>query len=115
LTLVTLLLSLVGVHAVFSFITTQRTREVGIRIALGGRPRHVVSALFRRPAIQIGLGVAAGLAIALGLGSGGDVSLKFAGSVAMYGCVLCAMTALVIAAPVRRALRVPPAEALRAE
>jgi ABC-type antimicrobial peptide transport system permease subunit len=112
---VSLLLSLVGVHAVFSFITTRRTREVGIRIALGGRPRHVAAALFRRPAIQIGLGIAIGLWIAVGLGAGDKVPRQFVAFVAVYGCVICAMTALAIAAPVRRALRVAPAEALRSD
>ena len=116
LTFVTLLLSLVGIHAVFSFITTQRTREIGIRVALGGRPRDVAAAVFRRPAMQIGLGMAVGLSIALALvGRAGDAFPTFAAFVAMYGSLISAMAALAIAAPVRRALHVPPAEALRAE
>jgi hypothetical protein len=44
-----LLLSLVGVHAVFAFTVSQRVREIGIRVALGGRARWVVFTVLRRP------------------------------------------------------------------
>ena len=61
---VVVLLSLTGIYAVFSFSASQRTREVGIRVALGGKGRHVIAVLFRRPSMQTGLGIVIGLLIA---------------------------------------------------
>jgi hypothetical protein len=66
-TAVALLLSLAGIYAVMSFTVARRTREIGVRVALGARRRRVLTAIFRRPLTQVGLGVAAGAAlIALG-------------------------------------------------
>ena len=83
---------------------------MGIRVALGGRPRHVVAALFRRPLTQIGLGILIGLVIAVGL-SGRDAL----GIVAPYGCVILAVSSLAVVGPVRRALRIQPIDALRVD
>lgn len=107
---VVVLLSLTGIYAVLSFIASQRTREVGIRVALGGRRRHVVAALFRRPLTQIGLGILIGLIIADRLSEGDMVRV-----IALYGGVVVAVAALATLGPVRRALRVHPIDALRAE
>jgi putative ABC transport system permease protein len=60
LTAVALLLALAGIYAVLSFIVARRTREIGVRVALGASPRRIVVAIFRRPLIQVGVGVAAG-------------------------------------------------------
>jgi putative ABC transport system permease protein len=107
---VVVLLSLTGIHAVLSFTASQRTREVGIRVALGGRRRHVIAALFRRPLMQIGLGILIGLVIANRLSEGDMVRV-----IALYGCVVVAIAALATLGPVRRALRIQPIDALRAE
>jgi len=110
LALVVVLLSLTGIYAVLSFAASQRTREVGIRVALGGRPRHVIAVLFRRPLIQIGLGLLIGLIGAVRLSEGQMVRV-----IALYGCVVIAVSALATLGPVRRALRIQPIDALRAE
>jgi ABC-type antimicrobial peptide transport system permease subunit len=110
LTAVVVLLSLTGVYAVVSFAVSRRTREMGIRVALGGRPGHVAAAMLRRPMTQTGLGMLAGLVLATGL-SGGDGL----GIVALYGAVILVMCSLATLGPVRRALRIQPSEALRAD
>ena len=107
---VVVLLSLTGIYSVLSFTASQRTREVGIRVALGGRPRHVVAVLFRRPMTQIVLGILIGLVIADRLSEGDMVRV-----IAVYGCAVVAISALATLGPVRRALRIQPIDALRAE
>jgi len=107
---VVVLLSLTGIYSVLSFTASQRTREVGIRVALGGRPRHVVAVLFRGPMTQIVLGILIGLVIADRLSKGNMVRV-----IAVYGCVVVAVSALATLGPVRRALRIQPIDALRAE
>ena len=59
-TAVALLLSLAGIYAVLSFTVARRTREIGVRVALGANRRRVLTAIFRRPLTQVGLGIAAG-------------------------------------------------------
>jgi putative ABC transport system permease protein len=107
---VVVLLSLTGIYSVLSFTASQRTREVGIRVALGGRPRHVVAVLFRGPMTQIALGILIGLVIADRLSEGDMVRV-----IAVYGCAVVAISALATLGPVRRALRIQPIDALRAE
>ena len=60
---VALLLSLAGLYAVMAFMVARRTREIGVRVALGGSRRRILMAIFRRPLIQMGLGVLAGISI----------------------------------------------------
>src|SRR4051812_26453893 len=107
---VVVLLSLTGIYAVLSFTASQRTREVGIRVALGGRPRHVIAVLFRRPLIQIALGILIGLVAADRISQGDMVRV-----IALYGCVVVGVSLLATVVPVRRALRIEPLEALRVE
>ena len=68
-TAVALLLSLAGIYAVLSFIVARRTREIGVRVALGASRRRVVGAIFRRPLSQVGLGILAGGALIAAAGS----------------------------------------------
>lgn len=109
---IVLLLSATGIHALTSFTVARRTREIGIRAALGASPRRIVAGIFSRAFLQIGAGVLAGSALAalLGLGSARDVLLLLAadGTMLLAGLVACAV-------PLRRALRIDPTEALRAE
>ncbi|MEO6238401.1 MAG: ABC transporter permease [Vicinamibacterales bacterium] len=107
---VVVLLSLTGIYAVFSFVASQRTREVGIRVALGGRPRHVIAILFRRPLMQVGLGILIGLIVADRVSEGEMVRV-----IALYACGVVAVSAVATMGPVRRALRIQPLDALRAE
>jgi putative ABC transport system permease protein len=118
LTALALLLSLAGIYAVLSFTVARRTREIGVRVALGASSRSVVMAIFRRPLIQVALGVAAG-GLVVGAGafglSGGAPSLENAVLLAAYVALMFGVCMLACAVPTRRALSVEPTVALRSE
>jgi predicted permease len=125
-TAVALLLSLAGIYAVLSFTVARRTREIGVRVALGASRRLVLTAIFRRPLTQVGLGIAGGAILivvgALALArttqfqdwprglSVGQVALIVAYAAFMLG--VCLLACVV---PTRRALRVQPIVAMRVE
>jgi hypothetical protein len=122
-TAVALLLSLSGIYAVLSFIVARRTREIGVRVALGASRGRVIAAIFRRPLIQVGLGVLAGGAlIALAAtvetempGLSGDLSLGGFALVVAYAIFMLGVCLLACVVPTRRALSVEPTVALRIE
>jgi predicted permease len=64
---IALALATIGIYGVMSYLVSQGTRELGIRLALGATPRNVVWLIGRHTALIAGAGVAAGLAIALGV------------------------------------------------
>jgi putative ABC transport system permease protein len=66
--LVGLVLAAVGLYAVTAFSATQRTHEIGVRMALGAQPGSVVWVLVQRASLPVGIGLAVGLVGALGLG-----------------------------------------------
>lgn len=104
--------ALIGIYALMSFTVAQRTREIAIRTALGAHPRKVVTAIFARAAVQIGLGIAIGAAIiTIVLVSVGESPAIVAGVSALMLLVGLAGCAL----PVARALRIQPTHALKAE
>jgi putative ABC transport system permease protein len=109
---VVLLLSATGIHSLMSFTVTRRTREIGIRAALGASQGRIVAGIFSRAFLQISAGVLAGsgLAALMGLGSMRQMLLLLAadGIMLVVGLAACAV-------PLRRALRIDPTEALRAE
>ena len=115
---VALLLSLAGIYAVMSFTVARRTREIGIRVALGAAPWRVILAVLRRPIAQVGVGIAAGgvlVGVLLSTGSGGALSVAQVAVVVGSACVMLLVCLLACVAPARRALRVQPTEALRAD
>jgi hypothetical protein len=126
-TAVTLLLSLSGIYAVLSYIVARRTREVGVRVALGASARRIVTALFRRPMIHVSLGVIAGSVLIAVAAIGVQHTEEFAGIqprgltveeialLVVYAIVMLGVCALACVVPTLRALRVQPMEALRAE
>jgi putative ABC transport system permease protein len=109
---IVLLLSATGIHALMSFIVARRTREIGIRAALGAHPRRIIAGIFGRAFLQISLGLIAGSALVAlaGLGSTREVLTLVAVDAIMLiaGLIACYV-------PLRRALRIDPTEALRAE
>ena len=127
LTAVALLLSLSGIYAVLSYTVARRTREIGVRVALGASARGVITSIFRKPLTQVVLGVVAGTVLialaALGLQRTTEFSAVeprglTAGEIAMlvgYAILMVGVCMLACVVPTIRALRVQPTEALRAE
>ena len=109
---IVLILSCTGIHALMSFIVTRRTREIGVRIALGASARRIVAGIFSRAFLQVSAGVLAGSALSAigGLASRREVLLLLGADAIMLAAGLAAC-----AVPLRRALSVNPTEALRAE
>jgi ABC-type antimicrobial peptide transport system permease subunit len=115
-----LTLAAVGLYGVMAYAVAQRTREVGIRMALGARRLNVVGMIVREALVPVLFGVAIGIAGALaaarviasllfGIAPRDPVSFVFA---------VCGMLAVALAAasiPARRASRVDPSIALRYE
>ena len=117
---VALFLASIGLYAVMSFSVSRRTREVGIRMALGATARDVVRMIMSQGAWQLGIGLVLGLALAAGISgamtmvlydvqpldpavfSGVTLLLAFTGAIA---CLL----------PARRATLVDPSDAIRGD
>jgi ABC-type antimicrobial peptide transport system permease subunit len=107
-------------YAVMSFSVSRRTREVGIRMALGASARNVIRMIFGQGLVQVSVGLVAGLALATGISQLLSVilfdvqprdPLVFGGVAAL----LLATGGLACLLPARRATRVDPLSALRAE
>jgi predicted permease len=115
-----LALAVVGIHGVLAFLVGRRTREIGIRVALGARAGSVRAMIVRESLAVALLGVAAGLAGALAL-SRWLRALVFEVEVTdprVYGAVAAVMLAVALLAswmPARRAAAVDPVRAFRAE
>jgi predicted permease len=118
--LVGLVLAAIGLYGLLALQVARRTRELGIRAALGARPRAIVGLIFAQGARLVGLGLMAGGILALGAlrliqgqlhgVSAGDpsaylVTVLVLGVTALFACWL----------PARRAAKVDPMVALRAE
>ncbi len=113
-----LVLATIGVYGVVSYAAEQRTREMGIRAALGARPRDIFLLVGRDGSFILGAGVALGLLLALGLGTVMKGLLVGVGPTdpLTYVVVSLGLAAVGSAAsylPARRAARVDPMVALR--
>ena len=114
---IALTLSLAGIYAVMSFTVARRTREIGVRVALGADARRVATSIFRRPLAQVALGVVAGTGFVAFLvrAAMGRLTAQEIVVVVGYAALMMAVCMLACIVPTRRALRVQPTEALRAE
>ena len=115
-----LVLAAVGVYGVVAHVVSQRTREIGVRMALGARRGEVVRLMLWQGLRPATAGVAIGLAVALGAGrvmEGLLYEVRPHDPITLVGVtgVLLAIVVLACAIPAGRASRVPPAEALRGE
>ena len=125
-TAVALLLSLAGIYAVLSFTVARRTREIGVRVALGASRKRVMGAIFRRPLSQVGLGILAGSALIAAAAAkapataftfadalAGGLSLRHVAMLLAYATLMLGVCLLACVVPTRRALGVEPTIALR--
>ena len=115
-----LLLAAIGIYGLLAYSVTQRTREIGVRVALGAEPASIIRMVVASGARMVIAGAAAGLAAALAFsgllksllfGIGPRDPLTFIAAPAIF--VAVALVAAYV--PARRAARVSPMEALRAE
>ena len=118
--LLALLLASVGLYGVLNYTVGQRTREIGVRMALGALPGAVVSLVLSQGARLAGLGLALGLVASLGLGRLLQAVLYEVepfdpASFAAVAAILIVVGLLACWLPARRATRINPNEALRAE
>jgi putative ABC transport system permease protein len=109
-----------GVYGLLSYVVNQRTRDIGIRMALGAKPQDVLQAILQEGAHLGFVGVGVGLAASFGLtrllrgflfGVGAADPLTFAGVAALLFLVTLAACLV----PAYRAIRVDPLVALRCD
>ena len=113
-------LASVGLYALIAYSVAQRTREFGIRMALGARRGHILELVLSESTRLVAIGVAAGMAAALGTtqilkGMLYNVSATDPLTFAAVAMLLAAVALLASYAPARRATRVEPMTALRQE
>ena len=115
-----LVLACIGVYGVLAYAVAQRTREIGVRMALGTRPGNVTRMILGRGLKLNGVGLAGGVALAAGL----SLLLRTLlygvkpSSPLVYAGTACALIVVALAAcviPAQRVARVDPAVALRDE
>jgi predicted permease len=106
--------SAAGLYALMAVAVQRRTREIGIRIALGANPRRVLRTVFARAARQLGGGIIAGNSLIMLLAWRADsLTADLLVSSVITSVIMAVVGVLACAAPARRALRIQPTEALR--
>lgn len=117
---VALLISVVGVAGVLAFSVSGRTREFGIRIALGAQPRDILTDVLRDGLVIASIGVAAGIMVGFACARAigkyvSEIHLPGALAFVASAVVILAATLIASAVPAARAARVNAVEALRSE
>ena len=115
-----LVLSAVGVYGVIAYAVTQRTQEIGVRMAVGARRWDVTWLFLKKGLVQLGLALVIGLPAALGLSIVAQfrlVEIEPSDPITMAGItlVLTAVALIACVLPARKAARVDPVVALRSE
>jgi ABC-type antimicrobial peptide transport system permease subunit len=117
---VALLIAVVGVAGVLAFSVSGRTREFGIRLAIGSQPRHLVTGVIAEGALMAAVGIVAGAVVGYALarlaGSYfGDVRMP--GILPIIGSTIVLLAAAVVASvlPATRAARIDVMQALRSD
>ncbi len=117
---VAVVLAAIGIYGVLAYSVEQRTREIGVRMAVGARREDILALVLRQAAVFVAAGILAGLAVGFagarllsGLLFKTSAADPFSVSVTIGALV--AIAALAVSLPARRAASVEPTEALRAE
>jgi predicted permease len=122
--LVAMILAAVGIYGVMSFSVNQRRQEFGVRMALGAHSGRILKMVLRQGAIQLALGLVAGLGLALALatlGGAGIQNVLFGVTArdpltySVVGALVTIVSLIATLVPAHRATRVDPMVALRAE
>jgi hypothetical protein len=114
--LLAVIFSAASLYALMAVAVQRRTREIGIRIALGASQRGVLGSIFARAGRQLGGGIVAGNGIVVFIAWRTDaLTADLVVALAIVSAVMAVVGGLAGAAPARRALRVQPTEALRRE
>ena len=113
-------LSALGIFSLMSVSVSRRTREIGLRAALGANPRHVIGGIVSRAIALMATGITAGgvlllwgVALAGPTGRPAEDVAQFAVWLALTSAVMLGAGVLACLEPARRALRINPVEALR--
>jgi putative ABC transport system permease protein len=114
------LLSAVGIFGVMNYSVALRTREIGLRLAIGAQPRQVLLLILRQGLLLTAIGVVIGLAAAFALtrllsGLLFGVAAGDASTFASISVLLIAVSLVACYLPARRAMRIDPLQALRYE
>ena len=117
---VSLAISMIGLFGLMSYAVARRTREIGVRMALGARPARVLGTVMGETLLVVGIGVVIGVGAALATGSfvaGFMFGLAPTDPVSIAGSAFLMMSVATFAGylPARRASRVDPLVALRSE
>jgi predicted lysophospholipase L1 biosynthesis ABC-type transport system permease subunit len=115
-----LVLSCVGLYGLIAYLVQRRTREIGIRLALGAQRASVLRLVLADAVLLVGIGALIGAAAAVALGRFVrsllyGVDPQDATTMAVSAAVMLTVAALAVLVPARRALAVQPSEALRYE
>jgi putative ABC transport system permease protein len=113
-----LLLAMLGIYGLISYLVAQRTKEIGIRMALGASSRDLLRLILGKGATLALLGIGSGTLVALGLTrllQGLLYGVTARDPIAFAAVAAITLTAVIVASylPARRALKVPPVDALR--
>ena len=114
---IAIVLSAAGIYALIAFTVSQRTREIGLRIALGAHASMIARVVVMRALLQIGAGVALGIVLGMLLmpevTDEANRSQNWPAVLAAVATVMVTIGVLACARPIRRAVRIQPLEALR--
>jgi putative ABC transport system permease protein len=119
-----LTLAVIGLYGLLAYATSRRTREIGIRMAIGARRVDVLRMMMRQGVTLVALGMSAGLSASVAVNRGlvgmfpnsaGDTGRLDVSVFAQVAVVVFAVTLMAIAVPAVRAMRIDPTTALRAE
>jgi ABC-type antimicrobial peptide transport system permease subunit len=113
-------LAIVGLYGLVAYAVSRRTREIGIRMAIGATQRDVLRLVLRHGVLLAGVGLVVGLVASVGAGTmlnaafGGDNERDF-GALLLVIPIVASVTSFAAYIPARRAARINPTQALRQE